>query len=248
MVLDPLSLQCLIHPCLLCFACAGVIKEVVDTHKLREKLAMLVTDNAANMVLARRLVVESDGFKHILQMRWVGGLHALHLGLVVCMLLGVLFPLHVTCDTLAIRYWHHLKNTPTDRLLHKIHTAWDGKFHPWGRNMQRLLTQYNIDTSNPTEVTKENFKGHVEARAINYLRAYWTQPPRNLGGSVHTRYMADFGIGELTPRRPKIRTYLRTQTIYPRLDDCRAAELFMHFRLETLSLHAFHSGSSTSFR
>jgi hypothetical protein len=47
----------------------------VDTHKLREKLAMLVTDNAANMVLARRLVVESDGFKHILQMRWVGGLH-----------------------------------------------------------------------------------------------------------------------------------------------------------------------------
>jgi hypothetical protein len=73
-ILDPLSLQCLIHPCLLCFsACAGVIKEVVDTHKLREKLAMLVTDNAANMVLARRLVVESDGFKHILQMRWVGG-------------------------------------------------------------------------------------------------------------------------------------------------------------------------------
>jgi hypothetical protein len=56
--------------------CTGVIKEVVDTHKLREKLAMLVTDNAANMVLARRLVVESEGFKHILQMRWVGGLHA----------------------------------------------------------------------------------------------------------------------------------------------------------------------------
>ena len=53
--------------------------------------------------------------------------------------------------------------------------------------------------------------------------------------------MADFGIGELTPRRPKIRTYLCAQTLYPRLDDCRAAELFMHFRLETLSLHAFQS-------
>jgi hypothetical protein len=152
-----------------------------------------------------------------------------------------LFPLHVTCDTLAIRYWHHLENTPADRLLHKIHTAWTGKYHPWRQNMQRLLTQYNIDTSNPTEITKENFKGHVEARAINYLRAYWTQPPRNSSGSVHTRYMADFGIGELTPRRPRIRTYLRAQTLYPRLDDCRAAELFMHFRLETLSLHAFHS-------
>jgi hypothetical protein len=44
---------------------------VVDKHKLRDKLAMLVTDNAANMVLARRLVIGSDGFKHILEMRWV---------------------------------------------------------------------------------------------------------------------------------------------------------------------------------
>jgi hypothetical protein len=131
----------------------------------------------------------------------------------------------------------------------------------------RLPTQYNIYTSNPEEITKENFKGHVEARAINY----WTQqchacgglpvhssrqpdpmiartpisqerpPPRHhLGGPVHTRYMADFGIREFTPRCPKIRTYLRTQTLYPRLVDCRAAELLMHFRLETLSFHAFH--------
>jgi hypothetical protein len=44
---------------------------VVDKHELRDKLAMLVTDNAANMVLARRLVIGSDGFKHILEMRWV---------------------------------------------------------------------------------------------------------------------------------------------------------------------------------
>jgi hypothetical protein len=40
---------------------------------------MLVTDNAANMALARRLVVESVGFKHILQLRWVGGLHVEHM-------------------------------------------------------------------------------------------------------------------------------------------------------------------------
>jgi hypothetical protein len=152
-----------------------------------------------------------------------------------------LFPLHVTCDTLAIRYWHHLENTPTDRLLYKIHTAWSGKYHPWGQNMQRLLTEYNIDTSTPKEVSKANFKGHVEARAINYLRSYWTQPPRNLGGSVHSRYMADIGIGELTPRRPKLRTYLHTLTTTPHLESCRAASLFMHFRLETLPLNAFHS-------
>lgn len=60
-----------------------------------------------------------------------------------------LFPLHVTCDTLAIRYWHHLENTPSNRILHKIHTAWGGKLHPWGQHMQRLLAQYNIDTNNP---------------------------------------------------------------------------------------------------
>lgn len=43
----------------------------MEKHKLRDKLAMLVTDNAANMVLARRLVIGSDGFKHIMEMRWV---------------------------------------------------------------------------------------------------------------------------------------------------------------------------------
>lgn len=50
---------------------AELIKGVVDKHKLRDHLAMLVTDNAANMVLARRLVIGSDGFKHIMEMRWV---------------------------------------------------------------------------------------------------------------------------------------------------------------------------------
>jgi hypothetical protein len=51
--------------------CAGIIKEVINKHGLREKLAMLVTDNPANMVKARRLVIQTDGFKHILEMRWV---------------------------------------------------------------------------------------------------------------------------------------------------------------------------------
>jgi hypothetical protein len=64
----------LAHYChgLLCCCCcvhAGLIKEVINKHELREKLAMLVTDDAANIKLARTLVVDSDGFKHILQMR-----------------------------------------------------------------------------------------------------------------------------------------------------------------------------------
>lgn len=151
-----------------------------------------------------------------------------------------LFPLHVTCETLALRYWHHLENVTTDRLLHKIHTAWDGKYHPWGQNIQKLLVQYNIDTSNPRVIRTIDFKGHVEARAINYLRAYWTAPPRNLGRAVHTRYMTDFGLAVLTPTRPRMRPYLWDMTSSLDLDSCRAAELFMHMRLETLPLNALH--------
>jgi hypothetical protein len=152
-----------------------------------------------------------------------------------------LFPLHVTCDTLAIRYWHHLENVPSNRLLHKIHTAWGGKFHPWGQSMQRLLAQYNIDTNNPKDISKQAFKGHVEAKAINYLREYWTTPPRNQGGAIHSRYTADFGLGNLTATRPKMRKYLSDLTTVPHFESCKAAELLLHFRLEILPLNAFHS-------
>jgi hypothetical protein len=62
-----------------------------------------------------------------------------------------------------------------------------------------------------------------------------------MGGSVHARYIADFGLGRLTPRRPKIRPYLNAETLTPHYESCKAAELFMHFRLETLPLNAFHS-------
>jgi hypothetical protein len=50
---------------------AGLIKEVIDQHELRAKLALLVTDNAASMVVARTLVIASAGFQHVLEMRWV---------------------------------------------------------------------------------------------------------------------------------------------------------------------------------
>ena len=46
-----------------------MIKEVLNNHQLQEKVAMLVTDNASNMVVARRLVIETTGFQHMLEMR-----------------------------------------------------------------------------------------------------------------------------------------------------------------------------------
>jgi hypothetical protein len=57
---------------------------------------------------------------------------------------------------------------------------------------------------------------------------------------VHTRYVTDFGLAVLTPTRPRMRPYLWDMTSSLDLDSCRAAELFMHMRLETLPLNAFH--------
>jgi hypothetical protein len=52
-----------------------------------------------------------------------------------------LVPLHITCELLAMRYWHHLSTTPTDRLLSKIHTAWSGKYHPWAKSVNAMLAK-----------------------------------------------------------------------------------------------------------
>lgn len=49
----------------------GMFKEVMDKYKIRTKVAMLVTDNAANMLKARKLVVENPAYGHILETRCV---------------------------------------------------------------------------------------------------------------------------------------------------------------------------------
>jgi hypothetical protein len=50
-----------------------MIKDVIERHCIRKQLALLVTDNGANMLKARRLVVSSDGYLHMLEMRWAFG-------------------------------------------------------------------------------------------------------------------------------------------------------------------------------
>lgn len=47
-----------------------MIKEVMERHGIKCKVAALVTDNAANMLKARQLVVESTGCGHIIEIRW----------------------------------------------------------------------------------------------------------------------------------------------------------------------------------
>jgi hypothetical protein len=153
-----------------------------------------------------------------------------------------LFPLHVTCDTLALRYWHHLQHMPSDRLLHQINTAWTGKAHPWATSMERLLNQYDIDSTQTAHLTKNKFKDYVDKKAIDYLKTYWTEPPRKYRGAVHTRYIASYGVGQLTTTRPKLRKYIarafRTSSIN---ETGKGVELCMHMRLECLGLNAFHS-------
>ena len=52
--------------------------------------------------------------------------------------------------------------------------------------------------------------------------------------------MTDFGIAVVTPTRPRMRPYLWDMTTTLQFDSCKAAELFMHMRFETLPLYAFH--------
>jgi hypothetical protein len=106
--------------------------------------------------------------------------------------------------------------------------------------MHKLLAEYDIDIENPQQKSKQEFKTHVEKKAIEYLKNYWEMPPRHLAGAVHSRYKTAFGIGELTTTRPKMRKYLRDMTANTYYHSCKAAELLMHFRLECLPLNAFH--------
>ena len=48
---------------------ADKIKDVLVRHEIQAKVALLVTDNAANMLKARCLTIQSVGFQHILEMR-----------------------------------------------------------------------------------------------------------------------------------------------------------------------------------
>jgi hypothetical protein len=152
-----------------------------------------------------------------------------------------LFPLHVTCETLAIRYWHHLQRVPTDRLLHQVTSAWSGKYNPWASNMSKLLAQYEIDTQLGPTLNADQFKTYVDKQAIAYLKKYWTQPPRKYSGPVHTRYTASFGIGKLTTTRPKLRKYLAQPFHTDPNHLAKGTELCMQMRLECLPLKAFHS-------
>jgi hypothetical protein len=60
---------------------ADCIKECLSRFNIAHKVVLLVTDNPTSMQLARRLVVETEGFQNILEIRCVNSRDAMFGGL-----------------------------------------------------------------------------------------------------------------------------------------------------------------------
>ena len=153
-----------------------------------------------------------------------------------------LCPLHVTCETLAIRYWHHLQHVPPDRLLHTVSKAWPaGKCNPWASNMGKLLRQYGVDEAVAASYGTQEFHGYLAGKAMAYLKSFWSEPPRSYSLAVHSRYTESFGVGTVAAKNARMRKYLGKLTAVPGYTLCKGAELCMHMRLECLPLNAMRS-------
>ena len=153
-----------------------------------------------------------------------------------------LCPLHITCETLAIRYWHHLQQVTADRLLHTVSKAWPaGKCNPWATNMSKLLQQYGIDETVAASYGTEGFHSYLAGKAMVYLKSFWSEPPRSYSLTVHARYTESFGVGIVETKNARMRKYLGKLTAVPGYKLCKGAELCMHMRLECLPLNAMHS-------
>jgi hypothetical protein len=119
-----------------------------------------------------------------------------------------LCPLHVTCETLAIRYWHHLQKVPAGRLLHAVSQAWPaGRCNPWAANMCKLLQQYGVDTTAAVSLDARDFHSYLAAKAMDYLKSFWSHPPRSYSLTVHTRYVESFGVGIVQASNARMREY-----------------------------------------
>jgi AraC-like DNA-binding protein len=151
-----------------------------------------------------------------------------------------LTPLHITCDTLTIRYWHHLQQIKDDRLLRCVARAWTGAANPWQKAVAKLLSQYNIDQEEATTLTPTAFRSYCAKRAMEYLTDYWSSPPRCAAGPVWSRYKTAFGVADTTPGRPRPQPYTLKLT-EEHVCKGHAAQLCMQLRMECLPLRAMHS-------
>jgi hypothetical protein len=150
--------------------------------------------------------------------------------------LGIL-PLHMACDLWTLTYWHQLCNTPSDRLLCKVFTAWSGAANPWATAINKLLAEYDIDTEETENLCKSKFVAHVRGKLIAKLHN-GVEVGRQQGGAVFQRYKDAFGLGDTKHNKPSARGYINVLSCLKR---GYAAELCMQLRAECLQLRAMHS-------
>jgi len=158
-----------------------------------------------------------------------------------------LTPLHVTCETLAMRYWYHLQHIPHDRLLYTVANAWTGKANPWLQNMNKLLQEYDINIDEARQMqSRSQFHNYCATKAMKYLEKYWDQPSRRQQSITHTRYKETFNTGLTTSTRPRIRPYLLKLTEDHTSCKGKAAELCMQLRAECLPIKAMRTHTRTN--
>ena len=176
------------------------------------------------------------------QMGWVGrAFHCSPTATQMCLQqeLG-LVPLHIWCDVLAMRYWHHVLTMPAGRLLaavaHAAVTAWRG---PWQQTIDKLLQQYGVDAAAALAMPHDTFVRYCAAKSMAYLRRHWSAPPR--GSQVAQRYMDAFGGGCLGGGRAHVRRWLLNLTDAPvSAHLARGVDACMQLRAECLPLRAAH--------
>jgi hypothetical protein len=176
------------------------------------------------------------------QMGWVGrAFHCPATATQVCLQqeLG-LVPMHVWCDTLAMRYWHHIMTLPANRLLaavaHAAVTAWRG---PWQQAVDKLLQQYAVDAGAALAMSHDAFAQHCARKSMAYLRRHWSTPPR--GGQVAQRYIDAFGVGCVGGGRAHVRQWLLNLTEAPMSAHlARGVDACMQLRAECLPLRVMH--------
>jgi hypothetical protein len=151
-------------------------------------------------------------------------------------------PLHVACDMWTLCYWHHLRRLTTDRLLQQVFTAWTGSANPWQQNINKLITEYHIDTAATCAYSRGKFKNYVKSCAMTQLEQEWSAAcSRQQDGIVH-RYSQAFGFANIITgingTHPVARQYVSRFTHQGRGP---AAEVCMQLRTESLPLRCIRS-------
>jgi hypothetical protein len=151
-------------------------------------------------------------------------------------------PLHVACDLWTLCYWHHLRRLTTDRLLQQVYTAWTGNANPWQQSINKLISEYHIDTAATCTYSAGKFKQYVKLCVMTHLQQGWDAACNRQNDGIVHRYNQVFGFANvirgINGSHPAARQYISRFTHQGR---GIAAELCMQLRTESLPLKCIRS-------